>query len=65
MNSMSLPEAPHQVLHIGDTRVLLGSDLPYAEVADQERPYSNILESDKLKIRAIVQAYIVGRYHKR
>ena len=64
MTSMSEPEAPHQILHIGDNRVLLGSDLPYAQAADHERPYSDLLESDKLKLRNIVEGYILERFYR-
>jgi hypothetical protein len=64
MRSMSVDKAPHQLLHIGDTRVLLGSTLPYADKVNEERPFTNILETDKLRMRAIVAEHIKSKMRR-
>lgn len=64
MRSMSVAGAPHQLLHIGDTRVLLGSTLPYADKVNEERPFTHILERDKLQMRAIVAEHIASKMRR-
>jgi phage gpG-like protein len=64
MKSMSEPEAPHQLLHIGDTRVLLGSSLPYAETAERHRPYSRLTQGDQIAMGLIVLEHITSKFYK-
>lgn len=64
MRSMSVPEAPHQNLHIGDTRVLLGSDLPYAEAANRERPFTRLTEGDRIELGVIISTYLIEKFRK-
>jgi hypothetical protein len=64
MKSMSEPEAPHQILHIGYRHVRLGSDLPYADVANENRPFTRLLPRDRAIMRQIVADYIVERFKR-
>jgi hypothetical protein len=63
MRSMSEPEAPGQVLHVGDRNVRLGSALPYAEVTEENRPFTRLLPSDRMRMRQIVERYLLARFY--
>jgi phage gpG-like protein len=64
MKSMSEPEAPHQILHVGYRQVILGSDLPYADVSNRNRPFTRLLPRDRAIMRQIVADYLVEKFNK-
>jgi len=64
MESMSKPEAPHQILHIGYRQVILGSDLPYADVTNRNRTFTRLLPRDRAVMRQIVADYLMEKFNR-
>jgi phage gpG-like protein len=63
MKSLTVPGAPGQVLHVGYSKVSLGSDLPYADVTDRNRPFTRLIPSDMAKMRLIIEEYLMERFY--
>lgn len=63
-NSLSEPGAAHQQLLIGDTRVVLGTDLPYAARQNRERPFAKITKKDELLMRAVVREHLMQAWRR-
>jgi phage gpG-like protein len=63
MKSMTVPQAAGQVLHIGDRNVSLGSNLPYAAITEENRPFARLTAADIDIMRMIVKRYIISRYY--
>jgi hypothetical protein len=63
MLSMSEPEAPGQVLHIGSQHMRLGTELPYAEVTQRNRPFTRLMPTDVVRMGEIVERHIVSKFY--
>jgi phage gpG-like protein len=63
MKSLTKPGATGQRLHIGYSKVELGSDLPYADVTAQNRPFTNLVPGDLEKMRLIIEEYLMERFY--
>lgn len=60
--AMSEPGAPHQLLLVTDTEVHLGTDLPYAQKVNAERPFVKFRTEDKAEMRRVVRDYLLAAW---
>lgn len=59
MRAMSVRGSAHQILHVTRNKIILDTDLPYAEAQDRVRPYVRFYPPDRLRWSKIVTKYIV------
>jgi len=59
-NSMTKRGDKNQKLILTSSSVTVGSELPYAEAMNRERPFVKLLPGDHAKMREIVRAHIMS-----
>jgi hypothetical protein len=64
-DSMAVPGAANQQLHIGDTRLIIASTLDYAAKQQRTRDFTKLLPQDKAVLRAFIKDHITSVYKAR
>jgi phage gpG-like protein len=60
--SMTEPGDPNQILNITPQSVSIGSALEYAEVSNENRPFTKFTQRDKAVMRAEVRSYLMAAW---
>lgn len=61
-DSLTEPGADGQVLRIGTTSMEFGSDLPYAQVTQRNRPVIKYTPADRAEMRAMMRDYLISAW---
>jgi hypothetical protein len=58
-DSVSVPGAAGQVLEIGRSHMVFGSDLPYAQAQQRHRPFIKWTIYDRARMRELIRDYLM------
>lgn len=61
-NSMTVRDAPGQILHITPQALYFGSDLPYAGVSQENRPFVKLTAGDRVAIRNLIRDQLMAAW---
>lgn len=61
-DSVTIPDAYGQIKRVGSHSLWFGSDLPYAEVTQRNRPFIKFTPFDRASFRKIIADYLVSAF---
>jgi phage gpG-like protein len=61
-DSVTVPGAEGQIMEITSNALYFGSDLPYAGVTQENRPFMKFMPQDRAEMRNIIRDYLIAAW---
>jgi phage gpG-like protein len=61
-DSVTVPGADGQIMEVTDRALYFGSDLPYAGVTQENRPFMKFTAGDRMEMRDIIRDYLIAAW---